>query len=364
VPSLQAESLRHALAFIVFVAMAVSAALAQPGDQETQRLQSAAAHLQKGEASQAIGDCKAALAANPRSAPAHLLLGQAYLAQHSVEMAAEAKAELQQALDLDPHLLWARFYLAKIYIDLGRNQQAKEQLERGLEERPNVPHFLSLLGEVDRKLGHPQASVELNRKALAVDATMTPAHYYEALAYLDLQQEDAAIRELEAAIQPPFVTPEMYTALANLYAKRQRLADAETLYQKAIALDAWRPEAHLNLARLYNRQGASDKALAELRRVLPEGTAFPAAAYYQQLQADAAFEEGRAYQAKKMQPQALAAYLRCLDFDPGSGAAHRELAALYLQKGDAASAREHAAAAEKLGAPVDPSLRRRMEQAK
>ena len=75
-----------------------------------------------------------------------------------IAMIAEAKAELQQALDLDPHLLWARFYLAKIYIDQGLNEKAKDQLERGLRERPNVPHFLSLLGEVRRKLGDPEAS--------------------------------------------------------------------------------------------------------------------------------------------------------------------------------------------------------------
>src|SRR5229473_7312482 len=130
-------------------------------------------HLQRGEVAQAIADLKTALAADPRYAAAHMLLGQAYLAQRSVGMVAEAKAELQQALYLDPSLLWARFYLAKIYIDLGRYDKAKEELELGLKERPNVPHFLSLLGEVERKLGKPEESIELNRKALAADPALT-----------------------------------------------------------------------------------------------------------------------------------------------------------------------------------------------
>src|SRR5437867_6499594 len=89
----------------------------------------------------------------PAPAAAHMLMGQAYLALRSASLIAEAKAELQQALNLDPDLLWARFYLARVYIDLGRIDKAREQLERGLEQRPNVPHFLSLLGEVKRKLG-------------------------------------------------------------------------------------------------------------------------------------------------------------------------------------------------------------------
>jgi tetratricopeptide (TPR) repeat protein len=285
-------------------------------------------HLQRGEVAQAIVDLKAALAADPRYAAAHMLLGQAYLAQHSVGMVAEAKAELQQALNLDTSLLWARFYLAKIYIDLGRYDKAKEELELGLKQRPNVPHFLSLLGDVDRKLGKPGESIELNRKALAADPALTPAHYYLALAYMDLKNDDEAIRELESCLQSKYVAPEMYLTLSSLYAKRQRLLEAEELCRKAIALDATRPEAYLSLARLYNGRAASDKALAALRLALPEGKSLPATAYYQQLQADVFFELGRAYQDKRMTAQAINAYSRSLQFDPSRTEARRRIEAL------------------------------------
>lgn len=330
---------------------------ASNGEQEAAQLRAAAAHLQQGNAQQVIGECKSVLASDPRSAPAHMLLGQAYLAQGSIAMIAEAKAELQQALDLDAHLLWARFYLAKIYIDQGLNEKARAQLERGLKERPNVPHFLSLLGEVRRKLGDPAASVELNRKALQVDATMTPAHYYLALAYLDLKEEDTAIGELESSIHSPYVTPEMYIALAPLYCKRRRFAEAEELCRKAIALDASRPESYLTLGRVYNAQHAGDKALSVLRKALPDGKEFPASAFYQQLQADICVEQGAAYQTKGMPVQAIEAYNRALGLDPGRGEVHVRLADLYLRKGDSAQAIEHARAAEKLGTLIEPPLR-------
>ena len=74
--------------------------------------------------------------------------------------------------------------------------------------------------------------LELNRKALEAGATMTPAHYFLALAYLDLKQEQAAIAEFEKAIHSPYVTPEMYNALASLYIKKQRFAAAEDLCRK------------------------------------------------------------------------------------------------------------------------------------
>jgi tetratricopeptide (TPR) repeat protein len=238
-------------------------------------------------------------------------------------MVAEAKAELQQALDLDPELVWARFYLARLYLDQGLTEKAQEQLERGLKQQPGLPPLLSLLGEVRRKLGDPGASLELNRKALEADATMTPAHYFLALAYLDLKQEQAAMAELEKAIQSPAVTPEMYNTLASLYLEKQQFAQAEDSCRKSIALDPSRPDAYLTLARVYNARHASDKALEVLRAALPEGKEFPVTEYYQGLQADLAEERGVAYTAKKMYPRAIDEYTRALDFDPRRAVVHR-----------------------------------------
>ncbi|HZL56912.1 MAG TPA: tetratricopeptide repeat protein, partial [Bryobacteraceae bacterium] len=283
------------------------------------------------------------------SAPAHMLLGMAYIAQGSNAMIAEAKAELQQALDIDPQLLWARFYLARLYLDQGLSEKAQEQLERGLKQSPGLPAFLSLLGEVRRKLGDPGASLELNRKALEAAATMTPAHYFLALAYVDLKQDDAAMAEFEKAIHSPDVTPEMYNALASLYIGKQKFAEAEDFCRKAIALDPSRPDAYLNLARVYNARHASDKALEALRAALPEGKEFPVSEYYQALQADIAVERGVAYTDKKMYSLAIDEYARALDFDPRRAVIHRRLAELYLQKGDLTRAALQTKEADEIG---------------
>jgi len=339
---------------LIVIAFLPAAAHAQTSQESLEHIKAGLGHLQQGEVNQAIRESKSALALAPQSAAAHMLLGQACLALHSVAMMGEAKAELQEALNLDPNLLWARFYLAKVYIDLGKYDRAKEELERGLQQGPNVPHFLALLGEVNRKLGKPETSLVLNRKALEADPTMTPAHYHLALAYLDLKKEDDAIRELESSIQSPYVVPEMYLTLGSLYIGRRRFGEAEDLCRKAIALDRSRPEAYLSLGQLYNVQGMSDKALTALQLALPEGKSYPATAYYQQLQADVLFETGRAYQARRMASEAIQAYSRSLEFDPNRAEAHRQLAELFSRKGDRARASEHAAAAEKLRASPQP----------
>jgi tetratricopeptide (TPR) repeat protein len=349
-----AEELRHKLAVpplriaVFLFASAMTWAQTPRPDLQGAQLGAAAEHLQQGKVEQTIHECKVVLAANPRSAPAHMLLALAYLAQRSTAMVAEAKAELQQALDLDPELLWARFYLARLYLDQGLTEKAQDQLERGLKQRPGLPHFLSLLGEVRRKLGDPGASLELNRKALEADPTMTPAHYFLALAYLDLKQEQAAIAELEKAINSPAVTPEMYNTLASLYLKKQQFAEAEDFCRKAIALDRSRPDAYLNLARVYNAQHASDKALEALRAALPEGKQFTVSEYYQGLQADIAVERGAAYTDKKMYALAIGEYARALNFDPHRAAVHRRLAELYLRNGDGARAALHSKEADEI----------------
>ena len=94
---------------------------------------------------------------------------------------------------------------------------------------------------------------------------MTPVHYFLALAYLDLKQEQPAIAEFEKVIHTPYVTPEVYNALASLYIRKKQFAEAEDLCRKAIALNPSRPDAYLNLARVYNAQHSSDKALEVLR---------------------------------------------------------------------------------------------------
>jgi tetratricopeptide (TPR) repeat protein len=322
----------------------LSAAYAQPA---SQALKDCAAGIQRGEAEQAVHACEGALALDPQSAPAHMLLGRAYLAQRSVTKMGEAKAELQEALALDPHLLWARFYLAKAYIDLGKYDKAKEELERGLTDRPGVPMFLALLGEVERKRKHPETSLALNRKALAADPSLTPAHYHLALAHMDLHQNDDAVKELETSLRSQYVAPEMYLTLGSLYTRRQRYAEAEELCKKAIALDPSRPEGYLHLAQLYNVQNLSEKALAALKLTLPDGKNFPATAYYQELQSDVWFEAGRAYLAKRQWTEAIQAYSRSLELNANRKEAHARLAEIYTRKGDKIRAREHAAAADK-----------------
>jgi tetratricopeptide (TPR) repeat protein len=315
-----------------------------------------AAHLQRGEKEQALKEMKRAVALDPQSAAAHQLLGQAYLLQGSYEMISEARAEFVQAIALDPNLIWARFYLARIYLDLNQPRKAKEQLEAASGVRPNVPHLLSLLGEAQRQLGSPDLAINYNRKALAADPSFFIAHYYLGLAYLDLKNDDDAIRELEAAAKPDYPAAEIYLTLGKVYIRKGQVEQAVKLLQKAVTIAPAQPEGHLRLAQAYRLKGQAELALKEVSLAAPEGQRLLSNAYYQQLQVEIFFERGLIFQDRGDLAQAVDAYTSALELNPNHGPAHRQLAEVLLRQGQYASAAEHAAKAEELKSPVDPSL--------
>ena len=98
-PTRSAESLRYNLTVprlkiaVVLLASAMTRAQTPRADLQGAQLGAAAQHLQQGRAEQAIRECKGVLATDPRSAPAHMLLGLAYVAQGSNAMIAAGVAK-------------------------------------------------------------------------------------------------------------------------------------------------------------------------------------------------------------------------------------------------------------------------------
>src|SRR6476646_10809747 len=120
-----------------------------------------------------VRELKAILGIDPRSVQGHVLLAMAYRAQGTQEMLAEAVAEFRQAIEIDPNFTPARFYLAHIYLDMGRPARAKEELEAALEKTPGNAQFMAALGEAERQLKNPRKAVDIIRQALAADPSLS-----------------------------------------------------------------------------------------------------------------------------------------------------------------------------------------------
>jgi tetratricopeptide (TPR) repeat protein len=275
-----------------------------------------------------VRELKAILALDPRSAEAHVLLGIAYSTGGSKDLKGEAIGEFRQALDLDPRQVPVHFYLAHLYLDLGRAARAREELEAALVKVPGNPEFLALLGETERQLKNPRRAVEVTRQALKADESFAQARYYLGLALLDLGQRDEAIKELELVVRAGPTVTDTYLALGNAYVEAGRSADAiETLIQ-GLRIDATRPELHIALARAYRTNGMLEKAEAQLAPGLPKRAALAASADYpyQQVELDYQLELAQLKLQRGQLAAAAQAFKKVLELEPKHEAATRGLA--------------------------------------
>jgi tetratricopeptide (TPR) repeat protein len=311
-----------------------------------------------------VQELKALLALDPKSAEAHLLLGIAYRGLGSPDLAGETVAEFRQALDLNPAFIPPRFYLAQMYLELGRPARARDELNAGLVAVPGNPQFLALLGEAERQLKNPARAVELAQQALHADEAFAQARYYLALGLFDLGRRDEAIQQLEQVVRSGAKAADAYRNLGAMYLEAGRVDEAiETLIQ-GTRLDPARPDLRIQLARAYRLKGSLAKADEQL---VMAGANVPAAqgspsSEQQQLEFDMNLEQGLLRLQQGRLEAAAKALLRVLAIDPDHGPATRDLAEIYLRQGLYPRALEYATRAEKLGFPLLESRRTLLQQ--
>lgn len=309
-----------------------------------------------------IAELKAVLAGDPKSAQAHMLLGIAYRTKASPDLMGEAVGELRQAIDLDPSLVPARLYLAHLYLDLGRPERARDELQTALTQLPNQPQFQALLAECQRQLGKPDVALDLAGQALQAQPSLAEARYYQGLALYDLKRRDEAIRAFEQVLQDGGRRPEVYTSLGKAYLEAGRTDDAIGSLTKAVKLNPSLAAPMIPLARAYREKGElgrADAALKTVRSLVGTGAVSGAE---QQVQRDLYFEEG-VLRLKQAQLEPAAQALRkALDADPTYGPGYRYLAEVYLRQGLYSRAQDQATRAEKLGSPLPADLQKALRE--
>ena len=310
-----------------------------------------------------VRELKAILGTDPQSVEGHLLLGMAYRAQGTLELLAEAVAELRQAIEIDPAFGPARFYLAHVYFDLGRPARAKEELEAALEHAPGNPQFMASLGEAERQLKNPRKAVDIVRQALAADPSLAEGRYYLGLALFDSGQINDAIKELEQVVAQTPGRPEACLALGTVYNDAGRFDDAIKVLGQGTQADPSRADLRIQLARAYRSKGLLDRAEAELARAQPKPNTTLAGSYveHQQLEFDLSLEQGLIRMKRGQLVAAADAFKKALGMDPNHGLANNYLAQIYVHQGQFKLASEHAARAAKAGAPLPEAERKLLE---
>ncbi len=206
--------------------------------------------------------------------------GRPEYVQHAIE-------EYKAAINADPHSAQLYDGLAELYFRTGRSRDAELEARELLKTNPDDIDAHKLLGRIYlRQLGEQQ------------NAPSSSSPSGNAL--------DQAIAEFEkiVVLQPKSVEDHM--VLGSLYTVKHQQAKAEEQYKIAQSIEPESEEVILNLARVYVESGDIERA-AKLIQAVPESDRT----------ARMEFTLGAAYDQLKRPKDAIAAYKRAVDLEPG-----------------------------------------------
>jgi tetratricopeptide (TPR) repeat protein len=253
---------------------------------------------------EAIRLLEATLKGAPAFARGHAALGRACLAryEHTSEStwAERARAEMTEALRLDPRDADVRDALARLYMTTGRIPEALEEVRRALETRPHADHLHRLLANLLVETEDIEQALAAARRAVAL-RNWYQNHY--TLGYVlnragrfsesaesfrrvvELRSDDAwgfqglglALHELgqlseaEAAYRKaiaadPRAAAGAWTNLGTLYFEADRPAPAVDAFRQALVLEPASGLMHRNLGDALDRQAKPDEARQEWKQ--------------------------------------------------------------------------------------------------
>jgi len=202
-----------------------------------------------------------------------------------------AIAAAEQATQLDPHSGRRRATLGTLLLSAGRDTEALAQLQQALQDDPSVvdpylglalfyqryeawdrvavlaetaatidPRSLSawmLRGDAAAQLGQQQRAAEYYQQAARVAPRSPLPRARAARARLAADDVDAAERWARDAVHVGPKEPAAFAALGYVLLKRgsERLPEAISCLEQAIALGETTGDAYLGLGRAYQRQG-------------------------------------------------------------------------------------------------------------
>jgi len=179
---------------------------------------------------------------------------------------AEAIADYQQALLLDPENLLARNSLAICHAHLGRTARAEQEFSSLLERDPDNVMALYNLGCLSLKLDEPDAAEEHFQRCLELE----PGHHFCLLRLGRIREQRGDLRGARdyylRAERSPQGARYAHKHLARLdFAQGDRGAARSNL-QKALRANPWDPEALHLMARLYLEAGEDLELVESLAR--------------------------------------------------------------------------------------------------
>ncbi len=161
-----------------------------------------------------------------------------------------------------------RLATAMQYHQAGRLADAEALYRSILQEAPEHPHALHLLGVLAHQSGRPKEAVELINQALLIHGPHPVFHSNLAAVYLSLGLLLEAEAHCREALRLDANLPDAWANLGAALRRRGQDAEAEQALQTALRLNPGHLDARCNLGALLHRQGRLPEAVTLLQETV------------------------------------------------------------------------------------------------
>ncbi|WP_448562212.1 tetratricopeptide repeat protein [Trichothermofontia sp.] len=212
--------------------------------------------------------------------------------------------------------------------DLVTAQQTCQAL---LEQAPDHPEALALMGCIWHGLGHNDRAEACWRQTIALKPDYAEAHNNLGAVLQGRGDLEGAITHYQQAITHHPAYAEAYCNLGNALQLQEQLEAAIAHYQRAIQLKPDYAEAHSNLGTAYQRQKQFDAAIAHYQQALALRSDYPETHY----------NWGRLLEEQENFAEAESHYHQAIALKPNYAAAHNQLGYRQQQRHAYAEAEYH-----------------------
>lgn len=216
----------------------------------------------------AITNFREALEYDPEMAGAHYYIGQALLAQGQTQA---ALAELETAIKKDPSYISAYHTIGTAYLEQGDTLQAKDFFDRLVQSSPNDCDVQVAYGYVmANELGETDKGIAAFEKAQQLCPENPHAYQYYAFALPNERRDDkiAAIKTYLDLSGGEATDPELLEYLFGLYVAGEQFEEAKQTVDQAIAADPTDPNLLYYAGLVRDKLGEYQAALAQYDKAL------------------------------------------------------------------------------------------------
>jgi len=178
----------------------------------------------------------------------------------------EAVALLRDYLDEKPQETGVRMLLARVYIGLGRYEDATQEYRTIHQHNPEEVSSLLLLSELYLNQGNLKEAEKVLKEVLKVNSDSYPAHVMLARIFFNNKEYKQALAEYDLALKISW-SADLLMEKSDVYIQEEKYDKVISLYREILKRESHNERVSLALVNFLLLQKKEDEALAELNRL-------------------------------------------------------------------------------------------------